>query len=217
MYDALPRALPFAVLILALALRQRIGASLGTDARWLYAIQALGASGALAVFAFRCRELAIIPVGRHVLAAFVLGVVVLALWVAPMPHWASLTLVADAGYVAMDGGQVRWDFVVLRTGGAALVVPLAEELFWRSFVMRWIDRKDFLALAPADSSTRALVLSSIAFGLEHELWAAGIAAGFAYGLLYRWSGNLWVAIAAHATTNLGLAFWVVGTHQWEYW
>ena len=38
-----------------------------------------------------------------------------------------------------------WSFIAVRMIGAVLVVPVMEELFWRSFLMRWIDARDFLA------------------------------------------------------------------------
>ena len=38
-----------------------------------------------------------------------------------------------------SGGRIDWPLVTLRIAGAALVVPVMEELFWRSFLLRWID------------------------------------------------------------------------------
>jgi len=56
-------------------------------------------------------------------------------------------------------------------------VPVMEELFWRSYLMRWIDQHDFLALAPAAISLKAILVSGLVFGLAHHLWFAGILAG----------------------------------------
>jgi CAAX prenyl protease-like protein len=98
-----------------------------------------------------------------------------------------------------------------------LVVPVMEELFWRSFLMRWIDRRDFLTLAPPRSSVAALVISSTVFALAHQLWLAGLIAGLAYGWIYRRTGNLWFPILAHASTNLLLGLWVIDQRAWSYW
>jgi CAAX prenyl protease-like protein len=92
-----------------------------------------------------------------------------------------------------------------------------EELFWRSLVMRWLEDTDFAALNPAQVGFRALLLSSLAFGFEHSQWLAGVLAGIAYGWLYQRSGNLWVAVVAHATTNVGLGLWVLATGAWYFW
>jgi CAAX prenyl protease-like protein len=121
------------------------------------------------------------------------------------------------GFDPRDGGQVNVPLALLRLAGAALVVPVMEELFWRSFVMRWIDKPAFLALSPAAVSLKALLLSSAVFGFEHHLWFAGIVAGLAYGWLYRVSANLWVPVIAHAVTNGLLGIWVLSTQSWQFW
>ena len=92
-----------------------------------------------------------------------------------------------------------------------------EELFWRSLVMRWIESPAFLRVAPASTGVRAVVLSSVVFGLEHNLWFAGILAGLAYAWIYRQSGNLWAPIIAHSATNLLLGIWIVWTGNWRFW
>jgi hypothetical protein len=112
---------------------------------------------------------------------------------------------------------LRWDLIGVRMLGAVLVVPLVEELFWRSFVMRVLDRRDFVEQPPRLTSPFALIASSAVFALEHDLWLAGLIAGLAYGFLYRWTQNLWYPIAAHAFTNLLLAIWVVEGRRWEFW
>jgi len=107
--------------------------------------------------------------------------------------------------------------VALRLFGFVIVVPVMEELFWRSFLMRRIDRADFLALDPRATSALALVLTSAVFALEHREWLAGLVAGLAYGTLYRRTGNLNASIASHASTNLTIAGWVLATGEWRYW
>jgi hypothetical protein len=114
-------------------------------------------------------------------------------------------------------GALDWNLIALRLFGAVLVVPLIEELFWRSFLLRWIDQRDFLALLPGQSSLRALVVSSAVFALAHPLWFAGLVAGLIYGTLYQVTGRLWFPIAAHALTNLMLGLWIIDTRAWSYW
>jgi CAAX prenyl protease-like protein len=64
---------------------------------------------------------------------------------------------------------------------------------------------------------KALAIGAVLFGLEHNLWLAGIVAGLAYSLLYMRSGNLWTAILAHGVTNGVLGAWIVITGNWYYW
>jgi len=96
-------------------------------------------------------------------------------------------------------------------------VPVMEELFWRSFMLRWLAHPEFTGVSPARAGLRALLISSVMFGAEHTLWLAGIVAGLAYGALYMQSKNLWAPVVAHATTNGMLGLWVLHTGQWSFW
>lgn len=114
-------------------------------------------------------------------------------------------------------GSLRWDLIALRAAGAVLVVPLMEELFWRSFLMRWVERREFLTLDPSGVGAYGLLASSAVFALAHTLWFAALLAGLAYAWLYRRTGNLWFPIAAHALTNGLLAAYVVQQCAWQFW
>jgi CAAX prenyl protease-like protein len=97
-------------------------------------------------------------------------------------------------------------FAAARLLGAASLVPIIEEIFWRSFIMRWVQKQSFLTVIPAEVSVRSLLISSALFGIEHAMWLAGLVAGLAYGTIYRKTGNLWNVILAHALTNALLEF-----------
>jgi len=92
-----------------------------------------------------------------------------------------------------------------------------EELFWRSFLMRWIEHPTFEATDPQRVGLKAIVLSTFVFMLAHTLWLAAIVAGLAYAWLYRRTGKLWVAVIAHGVTNGALGAWVVLTGNWAFW
>jgi CAAX prenyl protease-like protein len=216
------RALPFAVFILLLALRgaaqEHADWSGAWDQRWLYLLQAGGAGALLALFWRRYDELRAVPSSPgELLASVALGLAVFAFWVAPLPAWTRFGQSAASFLPLGADGSLRWDLIAIRCLGAVLVVPLMEELFWRSFLMRWIDRRDFLAAFPRDASWTALIASSAVFALAHTQWLAGFAAGLAYALLYRQRGKLWLSVLAHATTNLALAAWVLARRDWSYW
>jgi len=221
------RCLPFAVFMLVLALRSLFPdadpgagapAAAALDVRWLYAAQALVALIALGLYRGRYVELRRQQSSALGWAAsLVVGTALFLLWIAPLPSWTTTGDVA-AHFQPIDGsGALRWDLVIVRVLGAVAVVPLMEELFWRSFLLRWIDRRDFLTLAPQATSWMAIGLSSAVFALAHNLWLAALIAGMAYALLYRRFGNLWYPILAHATTNALLAGWVLRTRAWGYW
>jgi CAAX prenyl protease-like protein len=114
-------------------------------------------------------------------------------------------------------GRIDWLLVAIRIAGAALVVPVMEELFWRSFLMRWIDSPDFESVEPSQLSLKSFAITVLLFGFEHNLWLAGIVAGLAYGWLYKRHQTLWSPILAHAVTNGLLGLWVLRTGNWSYW
>ena len=219
--EPLARILPFALYIGFLAATPLIADALpGIDRRWLYAVQIVAVLLALGYFARHYVEL------RHAeplsatqwLAGVATGVAVFLLWIQLDLPWAMLGDGTGPGFDPRTAdGAIDWPLAAVRLFGAAAVVPVMEELFWRSFVMRWVDRADFLHLAPAAIGLRALAISSIVFGIEHDLWLAGIVAGLAYGWLYMRSGSLWLPILAHAVTNLLLGIWVLATGNWQFW
>lgn len=218
---ALVRCIPFLLFIAILALRGAVAHNAGNspiDPRWLYGLQAGAAF--LALLAWRGRYGELRTDGwspTALLLSLFTGLTVFILWVTPQPPWAHLDSAA-AAFVPLDGtGARRWDLIIMRAAGAVLVVPVMEELFWRSFLMRWIDRRAFLAMPPGQVSWLAMGMSSAVFALAHDLWLAGFVAGMAYALLYRRLGKLWYAVIAHASTNLALAAWVIWTGAWQYW
>lgn len=217
---ALARILPFAVYIAFLVATPTLRDALpaGWDGRWLYAVQIGAVLLALTFFARAYEELR--PLGlrwRDALEALGAGVAVFVLWINLDASWARIGEPGAGFDPRRAGGDIDWVLAAIRLFGAAAVVPIMEELFWRSFLLRWIDRPDFLAQLPVSASWRALAISAVLFGIEHNQWLAGILAGLAYGGLYMRSGTLWSPILAHATTNLLLGLWVLGTGAWHFW
>jgi CAAX prenyl protease-like protein len=124
----------------------------------------------------------------------------------------------SARFLPLDpqGGLIG-PLVAVRWIGAALVVPVMEELFWRSFLMRWIQSPQFETVVPQQVALRAVVMSTFVFVLAHTLWLAAAIAGLAYAWLYVRTGKLWVPVIAHAVTNGVLGVWVVQTGNWAFW
>lgn len=224
------RALPFLVYAVFLGFQSALdqGGAIpapGIDTRWLYALR-VGATGA--VLAYCWNDYAELSFGMRryrpfdrptagYLWAVLVGVLVFVLWINLDHGWVTLGS-PGPGFVALDRNGFRdWPLIVVRIFGAAAVVPLMEELFWRSFLQRWIDRPEFLDADPRLTSHRAVLIASLLFGFEHGQWFAGVLAGLAYGYLYKYSGRLWLAVLAHGVTNFMLGCWVVATGQWQFW
>ena len=217
----LSRILPFAIYILFLALED-VFASLLThlaiDTKWLYLIKISAVLAALLYFLRSYTELSKRPPLEDFVYATVSGLIVFVVWIFPYPTW----LVAGTDAIGVDPtqGQNSLDAMIWlssRIMGAVLIVPIMEELFWRSFIMRWFDNQNFLSIDPEKISGFAYVGSACLFALEHNLWLAGLFAGLVYGELYKTYKNLWIPIFAHAVTNAVLGVYVIFTGNWQYW
>jgi CAAX prenyl protease-like protein len=219
---ALVRVAPFVAFMAALALRMAApdDGGWGFDTRWLYALQVVVPAAMLAWWWREYGELSAQtwPDASQWLLAVAAGVGVFVLWVNLDAPWMTLSAGGSAPFNALDAaGHIDWALVAVRIAGAALLVPVMEELFWRSFLMRWVQQPQFEALAPAAVGLRAVVISTFVFMLAHTLWLAAIVAGLAYAWLYIRTGRLWVAVIAHAVTNGVLGAWVVATGNWQFW
>jgi uncharacterized protein len=219
--STLVRVLPFAAYIFFIFVADMLskaGVS-AADLRWLYPIQIGVVLVLLAVFWREYEELrgtvSKLSVGHWALAVGV-GLAVFVVWIHCDASW--MMLGKSEGFDPRgNGGTLDWFLISVRWMGAALVVPVMEELFWRSFLMRWIENPKFLTVDPANTGWMAVVITAALFAVEHTLWFAGLIAGFAYNLLYRKSRNLWSPIIAHAVTNGVLGGWVLATGNWSYW
>ena len=180
-------------------------------------LRGLGAALLLAIFWRHYTELRIPLQRRETVVAIVVGVLVFVIWIALDLEWASFGE-ERAGYAPLaPDGAIDWPRAAARFLVLAAVVPVMEELFWRCFLMRWIDARDFLSRNAREVSRLALVLSSALFALEHTLWLAGLIAGLAYAGLYITTNNLRAPVLAHAVTNAILGFWILATGSWHLW
>ena len=214
------RILPFVAFMALLALRGQAPAdgSWGFDPRWLYALNA-GVALLLLWWWREYGELARqnLPALRETLLSVAVGLIVFVLWIQLDAPWMQMAE-ATAAFIPADGqGQLLWPLIAVRWLGATVLVPVMEELFWRSFLMRWLQAPVFEGVEPQRVGTKAILLSTFVFMLAHPLWLAAIVAGLAYALLYRATGKLWTAVIAHAVTNGALGIWVVHSGQWQFW
>lgn len=213
------RSLPFGLYIALLAVEGLLPEwAPAFDVRWLYPLKAGLVALTLAVLWRHYAELRSYGLPfKHLLLSLVVGIVVLVLWVNLDASWMLMGEIGEGYNPTNQAGRIDWLMVAFRVAGAMLVVPVMEELFWRSFLQRWVQQSDFLALDPARIGVKALLIASALFAVEHLQWLAGLVAGLAYGWLYIRTRNLWAPIIAHAVTNGTLGAYVVVTRQWSFW
>jgi uncharacterized protein len=218
---ALARIVPFALFMALLIARSMAPAdgSWGFDPQWLYGLSVVAAGAVLALFRREYGELArqTLPDAREGLLAIAAGAIVFVLWVNLDAPWMTIGSPSAPFKPLTASGAIDTPLVVIRFIGAALLVPLMEELFWRSFLMRWLEQPVFQGVDPRRVGVRAVVLSTFVFTLAHTLWLAAAIAGLVYALLYVKTGKLWLPVIAHAVTNGALGAWVVMTGNWQFW
>jgi uncharacterized protein len=218
---ALARIAPFALFMALLIVRSQAPAdgAWGFDPQWLYGLSVVVAGAVIAVCWREYGELArqTLPDARESLLAVAAGLLVFVLWINLDAPWMTIGSPSAPFKPPGASGAIDMPQVALRLIGAVLLVPLVEELFWRSFLMRWLEQPLFQGVAPQRIGVRAIVLSTFVFTLAHTLWLAAAIAGLIYALLYVKTGKLWVAVIAHAATNAALGAWVVTTGNWQFW
>lgn len=145
------------------------------------------------------------------------GILVFMLWI--RMDWTLGTSSTPAGFnpELLPNATLQIIMIIFRTAGAVLVVPLMEELFWRSFLIRYIIDNDFMQVRAGTFTWGSFLLTVVLFGAEHNYFYAGIMAGFFFNLILYKTRSLAQCVLAHAVTNLALAIYVVITGKWQFW
>lgn len=186
---------------------------------YLYPLKAVLVAALLLFFLRRYKELrwADFKNLAHTGGSVLLGLLVFILWI--NMDWDFATFGTSKGFdpTLIDDGSIRASLIFFRIFGAALVVPIMEELFWRSFLLRYIIDSNFIAVRIGTYTLASFAIGSVLFGLEHNLVLAGIMAGVAYSLLLYWTKSINQCILAHAVTNLVLGIYVLQTSNWQFW
>ena len=130
------------------------------------------------------------------------GMVVFAMWILPEQFdWAwyrKWCIIGEGGTRAV--AEASAVMIAIRLIGSAFVISVAEELFFRKWLIGFAGFWWMVGL----------------FAIEHDRWLVAAICGVAYGALYLRRG-LAAAIVAHVTTNLVLGLWVLKTGQWQFW
>ncbi|CAN5267117.1 hypothetical protein BH09GEM1_BH09GEM1_26070 [soil metagenome] len=161
----------------------------------------------------------------HWLASVGLGLGVCALWIAPdalIPGWRDHAVfqngITGRISISIPEGELSPLMLVLRTLRATLLVPVLEELFWRGWLPRWIQDTDFAKIPLGKYTPLAFWATAALFAAEHgPFWEVGLVCGIIYNLWMRKTKSLGDLMLTHATTNLALSLYVIGTHRWMFW
>lgn len=160
------------------------------------------------------------------LASAGFGVLVFVLWIVPdllwpgyRSHWLLSNGITGSVSSSIAAVDLQSPLVLaFRTARAALLVPVIEELFWRGWLLRWLENMDFERIPFGSYAPAAFWISAALFASEHgPYWDVGLVAGVAYNLWAIRTKRLWDCIVAHGITNLCLSLYTIATGKWEYW
>ena len=136
------------------------------------------------------------------LPGLLVGLAVFALWILPEQFdwtwYRRFCIIGEGGTQAVAEASAA--MIVVRLVGSAFVISVAEELFFRKWLIGFAGFWWMVGL----------------FAIEHDRWLVAALCGVIYGALYLRKG-LFAAVVAHATTNLVLGLWVLKTGQWQFW
>ena len=130
---------------------------------------------------------------------------------------AKATTLWDPNQQFGDGSTLAWLMIVTRILGSTFVVPPLEEVFYRSFLYRYIAKVDFQSVPFNRFLALPFFATAAVFGFSHNEWLAGILCGAAFQWLVLRKSRLGDAMTAHAITNFLLGVWVVWRHAWQFW
>lgn len=223
----LPRVLPFAIFMAFIGLEEALRFLIDKgiiflapgDLYYLYPIKAISVGLLLILCRNSYPELRLAELREtgKLLVSIVAGVAVFLLWI--RMDWSFGMQGTPQGFnpELFQDRQVRMLMTASRLTGAVLVVPAMEELFWRSFLIRYIIDQEFAKVPIGRFTWPSFLVTAILFGLEHHLFLAGIMAGVVYNLLLYYTRSIILCILAHAVTNLALGFYVLATGKWYFW
>ena len=148
--------------------------------------------------------------GRLALADVAVGLAGAALWIAPFLLFDSLRPDEkgfDAGKLGPHGA---WLALSLRAFGYSCVTPFVEELFMRSWLLRYVDvansRRSFRSVPIATFSWPSFAIVVLFFVTTHQLWEYGVMLGWTL-LTMAWfyhRKHIAPIVLVHAVTNAAI-------------
>jgi len=210
---AVPRVAPFLIFLALTFCQGKFGAA---SAHWFY----LAKTVAGAWLVWKMRPLVLEMRWAFSWEAVAAGAGIFALWVGLdsfYPHLMKGGATGNPNEPLGAGSGLAWFFIAVHVLGMTLVVPPLEEVFYRSFLYRYVANQNFLSVPMNRFLPLPFFATALVFGLSHNEWLAGILCGAAYQWLVIRKDRLGDAMTAHAITNFLLGVWIVWRGAWNFW
>lgn len=201
---------------------------------WIYPLQTVTVGALLCFF---WKHYTFKPI-RGVGLAILLGAVGIALWLLPaeiyirltkqgvtVPEWCSWLGLAERSdgfdpYV-FESTWAQIHTLIWRFIRMVVVVSFIEEIFWRGFLMRYIqaDGRPFLKIPFGKHDWRAYAIVTGCVVLIHntEDWLGALCFGSLMYYLAVRTKSLGACVIMHAVANLLLGIYVLLTRNWGFW
>jgi CAAX prenyl protease-like protein len=208
---------PYAAFMLLVELGGRLPDELSP---WMLLVKPAVPAALMIYFASRgaypeLRKIRFVP--AMTLLDLLLGVALAALWM--VPYLVGDVLPRPDAADGFDSAQAGESLIALvlsaRLVGYALVTPFFEELFIRSFVMRYADAYnrplDFRDLPLAHYTLRSFIVTVVVFTMGHAPWEWWVAVPWVVitNLWFYWRRDMSSVIVVHAATNASILVYVV--------
>lgn len=217
---AIPYVLPMAAFLALTSLEGTLtGSRMAAWYPWLYGLKVAVVAGVAWACRSTWRDLAPRPGLGAALAAAGLGLAMAAGWVVLDGRYPKLSFLG--GRTAFDPNVLatpaKWAFIAVRLAGLVVLVPLVEEVFWRSFVWRWLIDSDVRRVPVGMPSARTALATSALFALAHPEWLPALLTGVAWAGLLVKTRSLSACVLSHVAANLALGVYVLVTGAWKFW
>lgn len=194
---------------------------------------AMVTSGAILVFFWKHYEFR--WNARAVGIGAVMGAVGIGFWLLPthVHGWLNLTENPESGWMSWlgihdrergldpdefgsDFGKVAW--LIARFFRAVVIVSLVEEIFWRSFLMRFLLKPDgnYWKVPFGKASWLTFGVVTVAFALAHAPvdYAGAIVYGALTYLVAIWTKSLLACVVMHGVANFLMCWYALETGKW---
>ncbi len=115
------------------------------------------------------------------------------------------------------GTNFKYIFLAFRITGAVVTVAFFEELFIKSFIVRFITDEKYKRVPIGYYFKKAFLVALALFTIAHPWWLVAVIWGALTFWLYYYKKNLLLCVVAHATSNLLLALYVLKTGNYYLW
>ncbi len=121
--------------------------------------------------------------------------------------------------VQLGAGHLFWATWSLRLAVACTAVPVAEELFWRAFLLRaLIDWHNFERVPLGAFTWVSFLGTALISTFQHpDNWSVSILCWMVFNGVFYWTRSILCLVLLHGCTNLILYLIVLRVGDWSFW